>query len=813
MFRFSSSNSISKKLVQLVSIITAGAVFFVLLITTVNDVITAHIQARAHLDILAEMAARNSAPAIMFSDKMAAEDALTALQAHRQVLHAELFNKDGRSFASYAGADAKRGAIADRLGRFNVTTVDYPVSMYGESLGVLRMTVSLDDMWHGVSSRWVVNIAGLTIAFLVCYLLLRRATRKILQPIEQLASVMRGIIDHKEYSVRVEKTSDDELGELTDEFNQMLAQIELRDSKLRQSSEALAQTQDAITLRDTELRIQYVNPAFTVLFGFHLEEIQGKAISLMPEHPPEPQLGQEEIYDIAKENGVYRGDVYRQSKSGKIIPISLQISPVRDEKGHLTGYVTVLSDITEKKQAEEWIWQQANFDTLTGLPNRHMFYERLRQEILRTNRTQVPFALMFLDLDHFKEVNDSLGHDIGDELLKETAERLLSCVRNTDSVGHVNAVSRLGGDEFTIILNDLKEINNVEKVAQRILDKLGEPYYLRGEMVYISASLGITLYPKDAQDAETLVKHADQTMYHAKNKGRNNFSYFTRSMQIAAQKRRTMVNDLRVAIEQKQFRVVYQPIVDLTTQQICKAEALIRWDHPGQGLVSPAEFIPVAEETGMIVEIGDQVFYQAVEQVAKWRKSLHEHFQISINKSPVQFLSKSSRCLEWFDYMKELGLPGDCLAIEITEGLMLDQNTLVSDKLLAFRDAGVQVAVDDFGTGYSSLSYLKRFDIDFIKIDKSFVQNLSIHSEDMVLCEAIIVMAHKMGLKVVAEGIETAEQRDLLFGIGCDYGQGYYFSRPLPVDGFERLVGEQKNVVANNTLLQAHDSLLEEGYP
>lgn len=812
MFRFSSSNSISKKLVQLVSAITAGAVLFVLLITTINDVITAHIQARAHLDILAEMAARNSAPAIMFSDKMAAEDALTALQAHRQVLHAELLNKDGRSFASYSGSDARKITLADKLGKFNITTVDYPVSMYGENLGTLRMTVSLDDMWYGVSSRWVVNIAGLTIAFLVCYLLLRRTTRKIFQPIEQLASVMRGIIDHNEYSVRVEKTSDDELGELTDEFNQMLAQIELRDNKLKQNSEALAQTQDAITLRDPELRIQYVNPAFTVLFGYYLEEIQGEVLSLIPDNPPELQLSQEEIYEIARENGVYRGEAYRQAKSGKIIPISLQISPVRDEKGHLTGYVTVLSDITEKKQAEDWIWRQANFDALTGLPNRNMFYERLRQEILRTNRTQVPFALMFLDLDHFKEVNDSLGHDIGDELLKETAERLLGCVRNTDSVGHVNSVSRLGGDEFTIILNELKEISNVEKVAQRILDKLSEPYYLRGEMVYISVSLGITLYPKDAPDAETLVKHADQTMYHAKSKGRNNFSYFTRSMQIAAQKRRAMVNDLRVAIEKKQFRVVYQPIVDLTMQKICKAEALIRWDHPEQGLVSPIEFIPVAEETGMIVEIGDQVFYQAVGQVVKWRESIDEHFQISINKSPVQFLSKNSRCLEWFDYMKELGLPGDCLAIEITEGLMLDQSTLVSDKLLAFRDAGVQVAVDDFGTGYSSLSYLKRFDIDFIKIDKSFVQNLSIHSEDMVLCEAIIVMAHKMGLKVVAEGIETAEQRDLLFGIGCDYGQGYYFSRPLPVDEFERLVGEQRDLVANNTLLQGHGDLMEEGY-
>ncbi len=811
MFRFSGNNSISKKLVKLVSFIAAGAVLVVLLISTMNDVVTARIEARSHLHVLAEMAALNSASAVMFADKAAAEDTLSALQAHNQILHAELFDKSGQLFASYTRGDHRSEVKMHESSGWNTEVILHPVYVRGENLGTMQVAASLDDMWHGIVLRWVINIAGLAAAFLVGYVLLRRATRSILQPIERLAKATRDIVDHKEYSLRVDKTSDDELGELTEEFNQMLAQIELRDSQLRQNSEALAQTQDAITLRDEDLRIQYVNPAFTVLFGYYLEEVQGTVLSLLPDKPPEPQVDQEELYEIARENGVYRGDVYRQTKNGKIIPISLQISPVRDEKGKLISYVTVLSDITEKKQAEEWIWRQANFDMLTGLPNRHMFYERLQQEILRTDRTKIPFALLFLDLDHFKEVNDTLGHDMGDELLKETAERLLSCVRNTDSVGHANAVSRLGGDEFTIILNDLKDVNNVENVAQRILDKLAEPYYLRGEMVYISTSIGITLYPKDASDAETLIKNADQTMYHAKSKGRNNFSYFTRSMQIAAQKRRTMINDLHNAIENQQFRVVYQPIVDLTTQHIYKAEALIRWQHPEHGVISPADFIPVAEETGMIVEIGDIVFYQAIRQIFKWRKTIHENFQISINKSPVQFLSKNSRCLDWFEHMKKLGLPGESLAIEITEGLMLDQNTVVTDQLLAFRDAGIQVAVDDFGTGYSSLSYLKKFDIDVIKIDKSFVQNLSIHSEDMVLCEAIIVMAHKMGLKVVAEGIETAEQRDLLFGIGCDYGQGYFFSRPLPAEDFEKLVANQENTLKHKP--SQHDNIMEAGYP
>ncbi len=792
MFRFKINRSINNKLVVVISTISLITVFATFLTSMVNDVVTTRASIKTQMAMLAEVLARNSSSSIIFDDKKTAMETLSAIEGNNVVYRVEIVRNGHDIFAAYDNPSSSPVQTwSHRFPSIDLLKAEQQIRLDDKGAGMVRVYADLDMVWQGLMRAWLVNLLFLGITLSIGFIILRSKVTRLLQPVDRLAEAAREIIDHQSYSLRVEKTSDDELGVLTDEFNQMIAQIELRDSQLRQNSEALAQTQDAITLRDENLCIQYVNPAFTVLFGYHLEEIQGKAISLLPEKPIEPQLSQEEIYNIAKENGVYRGDVHRQAKSGEIIPVSLQVSPVRDENGNLTSYVTVLSDISEKKQAEEWIWRQANFDTLTGLPNRHMFHGRLEQEIMRTNRTQIPFALMFLDLDHFKEVNDSLGHDMGDELLKETAERLLSCVRNTDSVGHVNSVSRLGGDEFTIILNDLKDVGNVEKVAQRILSKLAEPYYLRGEMIYISASIGITLYPKDAPDAETLIKNADQTMYHAKSKGRNNFSYFKRTMQIAVQKRRAMINDLHNAIEHNQFSMVYQPIVDLTTQQIYKAEALIRWQHPERGMVSPAEFIPVAEETGMIVEIGDLVFFQAVQQVAKWRTSIHENFQISINKSPVQFLSKSSSCLEWFDHMKALGVPGESLAIEITEGLMLDQNALVSDKLLAFRDAGVQVAVDDFGTGYSSLSYLKKFDIDFIKIDKSFVQNLSIYSEDMVLCEAIIVMAHKMGLKVVAEGIETAEQRDLLFGIGCDYGQGYFFSRPLSAEDFEKLVCKQ----------------------
>ena len=447
-------------------------------------------------------------------------------------------------------------------------------------------------------------------------------------------------------------------------------------------------------------------------------------------------------------------------------------------------------DITEKKKSAAQIWRQANFDPLTGLSNRHMFHDRLEQEIKKAHRDGHSLALLFLDLDHFKEINDTLGHDMGDLLLKEAAQRLNHCVRAVDSI------SRLGGDEFTIILSELHDPSNIERVAQNILKKLSEPFQLLDDVAYISASIGVAMYPDDAKETQALLKCADQAMYRAKNTGRNRYSYFTKSMQEAAHTRMRIANDLRSALADNQFRLVYQPIVELSTGCIYKAEALLRWHHPTLGLVCPGKFISIAEETGLIIPIGDWAFRNAVKQVAHWRAKYHADFQISINKSPVQFHNPDNLHQSWFDYLQLLGLPGQSVVIEITEGLLLDANTSTSDKLLKFRDAGVQVALDDFGTGYSSLSYIKKFDIDYIKIDQSFVRNLEADSDDLVLCEAIIVMAHKLGIKVIAEGVETALQRDLLIAAGCDYGQGYLFSRPIPPDEFETLLNTRTNADA-----------------
>ena len=436
----------------------------------------------------------------------------------------------------------------------------------------------------------------------------------------------------------------------------------------------------------------------------------------------------------------------------------------------------------ESIESNEVLTQIALYDFLTGLPNRRLFHDHLKIEISKTRRANLPLALLFLDLDGFKDVNDTLGHDMGDVLLKEAAERLRKCIRESDTV------ARLGGDEFTVILSELQSLRHIGTVTDNILKVLSEPFQLGEETVYVSASIGITLFPQDATEVDDLIRNADQAMYSAKQEGKNRYHYFTAAMQEEAIRKMRIINDLRGALEANQFEIVYQPIVEMTTGIVQKAEALIRWQHPTKGLINPVDFISAAEDTGMISAFGNWIFHEAARQATLWREKYHTEFQISVNISPTQFKKEGIDPSDWLNHLKDLDLPGQGIVVEITEGLLLDSNPKVLDQLLMLRDAGIEVALDDFGTGYSSLSYLKKFDIDYLKIDQAFVQNLSADSDDMALCEAIIVMAHKLGLKVIAEGVETGEQRILLASAGCDYGQGYLFSRPVTKDDFESLL-------------------------
>jgi len=456
-------------------------------------------------------------------------------------------------------------------------------------------------------------------------------------------------------------------------------------------------------------------------------------------------------------------------------------TPLRDGDGAVGALLGITRDISEKKRSEDLIWRQANFDILTGLPNRYMFQDRLAHEIKRARRAGASVALLFIDLDDFKEVNDTLGHETGDALLVAVAERIRSCVRESDTV------ARLGGDEFTVILPGLSGADGAEQVCQGIIARLAEVFTLRDEAIFLSASIGVTFYPADAGSVEDLLKNADQAMYSAKRSGRNRVGYFTAELQEAAHTRARLINDLRGAMTEGQFRLHFQPIIELATRRICGAEALLRWNHPTRGAVPPGDFIPLAEQTGMIVQIDDWVFREAARWAKRWASRVAGDFRVGVNNSPIQFRDGHS-VLSWLDYLREIGLPGRNMAIEITESLLLEADGPITDVLHRLHESGIRVVIDDFGTGFSSLSYLHKFEIDCLKIDQTFVRDVPTGGSARALAESIIAMAHKLGLTVVAEGVEAREQLDFLESVGCDFAQGYFFSRPVPPQKFDALL-------------------------
>jgi len=463
-----------------------------------------------------------------------------------------------------------------------------------------------------------------------------------------------------------------------------------------------------------------------------------------------------------------------QTKWGLLAPLTYHLVFA------ILGAIISIYYVFERNKAVLEVWQHSNFDFLTELPNRRMFRFCLEKEIDKANNSGKKVALLFIDLDHFKEINDTFGHHWGNKVLEKAAQRITDCVRES------GIVARLGGDEFTLIIGDLDDSAPVEHIVENILNTLAKNFHIETEVAHLTASIGVTFYPDNATSVDELLKNADQAMYVAKKQGRNRCQYYTPSIQKDAMARGIIVNNLPSALVNNEFNVVYQPIVELASGAIHKAEALIRWHHPAHGLISPADFITIAEETGLIIDIGEWVFQQAAQQAKQWRNLYDKNFQISVNTSPVQYHDSDYKLSGWFDYLNSLGLSGNAIVAEITEGVLMDSHSDIVDMLRAFREKNIRVSLDDFGTGYSSLSYLRKFDIDYLKIDQTFVRNMQSGSKDITLCEAIIAMAHKLGIKVIAEGIETEHHRDLLIAAGCDFGQGYLFSKPVPPDDFEK---------------------------
>jgi len=500
-----------------------------------------------------------------------------------------------------------------------------------------------------------------------------------------------------------------------------------------------------------------------------------------------------EAMERAREGEPYQMSFRVQRDEGTVVTLYEQALPVRDEFGRVVRIEGVTQDVTEREQAQRRIRFLAYHDSLTGLANRQMFREMLDHTLARSQRTGSRCALLYLDLDRLKRINDSYGHTLGDQILREVATRLIASIRSADLVAHDDSlheevVARLGGDEFTVLLTDLSRAEDAARVAARICAELGRPLQVAHVELVVTASIGIAIFPDNGADPETLLRHADMAMYAAKQRGRNTYEFFTEAMQQQAVERLSLEQDLARALESGQFSLHYQPQVDAGSGRIVSAEALLRWEHPQRGMVSPVQFIPVAEETGLIVPLGEWVVLTACRQMAEWRQAGLPVVPVAVNLSAHNFRS-DSLLTSIAHALESTGLPSSYLHVELTESAVMQEPEAAMKTLGALKAIGLKLSIDDFGTGYSSLSTLKQFPIDLLKIDRSFVRDLPEDGSSASIVEAILALANALGLGVVAEGVETAAQRDFLCSRRCGLMQGYLFSKPLPADGFAGLLG------------------------
>jgi len=471
--------------------------------------------------------------------------------------------------------------------------------------------------------------------------------------------------------------------------------------------------------------------------------------------------------------------VMRQRRDGSLIHISHTVAPLVDAHGKLYGNLTIAADITESRATAQKIEFLAYHDALTGLPNRMLLKDRLRHDLALAERNQTHLALLFVDLDNFKKINDSLGHAAGDALLKEVAIRLQQCLRDTDTI------SRQGGDEFVVILGGLGGPDDSLPVLTKMIDRLQEPIVAEGKELSTSVSIGISFYPEDGADFETLAKKADMAMYRAKEAGRNTYRFFDEAMDREAMEHLLMRNGLRHALERQEFILYFQPQLNLRTGQVTGAEALLRWRHPELGLISPEIFIPVAEDSGLIVPISEWVLQQACTLATTWRHPHLPPLTVAVNLSAVHF-KRASVEQAVIEALERSGLEPARLELELTESTLIQDVDQVSIAVRRLKRMGVKLSIDDFGTGYSSLSYLKKLDVHKLKIDRSFIRDLATDPDDAAIVRAVIQMAHSLGLRTIAEGVETPDILTQLHSFGCDEAQGYHFARPMPADEFER---------------------------
>ncbi|MEI5639608.1 MULTISPECIES: bifunctional diguanylate cyclase/phosphodiesterase [unclassified Pseudoalteromonas] len=539
---------------------------------------------------------------------------------------------------------------------------------------------------------------------------------------------------------------------------------------------------ECMIITDANGFILDVNVAFTNVTGYSRAEVLGKSTAILGSGQHDRHFYQQ-MWQQLNDQGRWQGEIVNRKKNGELYTEWLTIDSVYDNNRQVYRRVAIFTDITEMKRKDELIYKQAHFDELTQLHNRLGLKKHLKKQL---KPSDTPVSVLLLDIDNFKDINDTLGHYVGDLVLKETAQRL-------KQLNSAAFLSRIGGDEFVFVLPDDTQRSHSQALAKQVQGVLKPAFTIQSEQCHLSASIGIAVAPYDGKGTEAILKAADQAMYRAKQQGRNGYALFDDSLRQLAESRMQMLKGIRTALQQQEFTMHYQPIVDLNDNAIVKAEALIRWCHPEQGMISPGEFIPLAEETQLIHEIGDFAFTQALDTLAQLQRA-GRTLALSINVSPVQFAAKNYTLSTWQQQLTRLQLYTEQVILEVTEGMMMHNDSRTQQRIEELKQQGFQLALDDFGTGYSSLAYLKQLDCQLVKIDKRFVDGIATNADDLTLCETIILMAHRLGLKVVAEGIETATQHQLLKQAGCDFGQGYYYSKPICQEDFLALVKEKSHI-------------------
>jgi diguanylate cyclase (GGDEF)-like protein/PAS domain S-box-containing protein len=542
--------------------------------------------------------------------------------------------------------------------------------------------------------------------------------------------------------------------------------------RLRQAAAVFDCTREGVLVTDGNGLIVHVNRAFMEITGYPREEVLGQRPSLFKSghHPPGFYQA---MFATLNSIGEWSGEIWNRRKSGEIYPQWQTIRIIRDDQGQLSQYVAVFSDISAIKNSESELKHLAHHDPLTDLPNRLLFTDRTEQALAWAQTHKRGCALLLIDLDHFKMINDSLGHTIGDQLLKAVAERLQAMF------GPGMTLARLGGDEFAVLAENCPQLMQAAALAQRIIDGLKEPFLIDGHQLFINTSIGISLFPGDALSAEQLLRNADSALFKAKRAGRDGYALYTEELTAHAQQRVETAVELRRALEQQELRVYYQPVHDLRTSRLVGVEALVRWEHPQRGLVSPAEFIPIAERTGLIAEIDAWVMQQACQQMCLWQQAGVALSFVAVNVSSRLF-ARRELFQQVAKVLHETGLDPAYLELEVTESAVMEDPEVALEQMHRMRELGVRLAIDDFGTGYSSLLRLKRLPVQKLKIDQGFVAGLPWDEDDAAIVRVIIALAQSMGMQVHAEGIEQVEQAGFLLEHGCDLGQGYWFGRPVP---------------------------------